>query len=196
VKLSPKSEEYVDDCLAIPGTTPAPLSSEVAAPIVTGDTAANNASTATLGLDDALKQIGYDDGTRKRMMDHLARTEDPVMKKELETKLRNSGNKTAYKKRYGDKGMFPATADDIAKLDKILKDRGYSDKTRPKLIDAWKKAKDNVDREALYDKFTSPNPAIIAQNKVDYGEGGAGAPAPPPAGPACEYCIGQCAYFL
>jgi hypothetical protein len=128
-------------------------------------------------LDAKLKGLGYGDAARKRMIDHWEKTTDPKEKKTLQDKMLSDANKAAYTTRYSDGGQVPLVKGEKDSLDKLLKNRGYDDATRKKMLDAWEKA-NNVDQDIIYKDITSENPDQIAKNKTQYGPNGTGAPPP------------------
>jgi Holliday junction resolvasome RuvABC DNA-binding subunit len=145
--------------------------------LAAGETPAGDGSMTKADLDGKLKGLGYNDAARKRMIDHWEKTTDPKEKKLLQDKLLSDANKVPYAARYSDGGQVPLVKGEKDSLDNLLKNRGYDDETRKKMLKAWEKA-NNVDRDIIYKDITSENPDQIAKNKTQYGPNGTGAPPP------------------
>jgi hypothetical protein len=123
-------------------------------------------------LDSLLKGLGYSDGARKRMGDQWEATSDPAQRDNLVGLWKKEDNKQKYEDRFKDEGLVPLSSNDAAKLNDILKRLGYDDNARKKMIEAWHKAPNNLEREKIYKQITSEDPGIVAQNQVTYGSKG------------------------
>jgi hypothetical protein len=145
--------------------------------LATGNSPGGDGIMTKADLDAKLKALGYNDAARKRMLDHWEKTTDPKEKKTLQDKMLSDANKAACTTRYGNGGQVPLLPGEKDSLDKLLKNRGYDDATRKKMLDAWEKA-NNVDRDIIHKAITSENPDQIAKNKTQYGPNGTGAPPP------------------